>query len=670
MSVVIKSRQLKFRNTGGEEYYGVNAVSEEKTTDVLQQIEQKGQDVLDSIPNTYIQIDNKVDLLNDNVDRLNEGGLILKDDVIAENVQDWLDEHPEATTTVLDGALTYKKLYRGTLGFVIPEMFGAVGDSVTDDTAALQSALQSGLPVYGLKGKTYYATNTITNCKSSIHNISIILDVNKAISYNRVSDIVIENSNFTQKGTLTDPDDRGTYAFGFSFCSNITFDNCVFENFNGSIILNVTKDSSITNCKFDTAIQTATGGNGYGVVLQCCKNIVIANNVFKDIARHAIYISYSDAYEDDPSFSGFTKYCTDITVQNNIFKLENLITGYNATTFEYQVKTISAKNVLISDNSFSGCLNAIWLSQSDGFSNSNIIIQGNSINKCIGARACILALSITGDVINDNIIIDSNIINSDNPGIKLFLTENLSVTNNLYNGSSYLLFLRHESNIIEEDTLYLNNVKISNNNCKGGIVRFVGAETEPLGFITNCRIENNSSSADNALFFSGSYMKFQYLYITGNTMSSANNLTIYGGNNSSFDRVYILNNILLGSVNLNNSNSNLIYVLGNKITTLTGDYISQLITDHFDSFIVAAGTGTLTPVKGYNNYAVSFPRTLRDVPNEVILIPMASSYFGNYVDTFIVRNGSITKQGFEIAYNYISDTIVSINFRYIVIGQH
>ena len=45
MSVVIKSRQVKFRNTGSEDYHGISAVSEEKTTDMLQQIEQKGQTV-------------------------------------------------------------------------------------------------------------------------------------------------------------------------------------------------------------------------------------------------------------------------------------------------------------------------------------------------------------------------------------------------------------------------------------------------------------------------------------------------------------------------------------------------------------------------------------------------------------------------------------------------
>lgn len=42
----------------------------------------------------------KINSLNEDLDKLNEGGLNLKDEVIAEDINNWLDEHPEATTTV------------------------------------------------------------------------------------------------------------------------------------------------------------------------------------------------------------------------------------------------------------------------------------------------------------------------------------------------------------------------------------------------------------------------------------------------------------------------------------------------------------------------------------------------------------------------------------------
>lgn len=77
---------------------------------------------------------------------LNKGGLELKDSVIEGQVDTWLDDHPEATTTVQDGAITKAKINTEFLpeienAYVTPEMFGAVGDGTTDDTAAFQDML-------------------------------------------------------------------------------------------------------------------------------------------------------------------------------------------------------------------------------------------------------------------------------------------------------------------------------------------------------------------------------------------------------------------------------------------------------------------------------------------------------------------------------------------------
>lgn len=48
--------------------------------------------------------------LKEDIDILNEGGLNLKEDLIGKLVSNWLDEHPEATTTVQDGSLDEKKI--------------------------------------------------------------------------------------------------------------------------------------------------------------------------------------------------------------------------------------------------------------------------------------------------------------------------------------------------------------------------------------------------------------------------------------------------------------------------------------------------------------------------------------------------------------------------------
>lgn len=82
--------------------------------------------------------------LAEQIDKLNEGGLNIKDDVIAADVSNWLDEHPEATTTVQDGAITETKIAAGFLpyisnSYITPQMFGAKGDGVSDDTESIAS---------------------------------------------------------------------------------------------------------------------------------------------------------------------------------------------------------------------------------------------------------------------------------------------------------------------------------------------------------------------------------------------------------------------------------------------------------------------------------------------------------------------------------------------------
>lgn len=84
--------------------------------------------------------------LAEKIDKLNEGGLNLKDDVIAADVSNWLDEHPEATTTVQNGAITETKINAEFLpyitnSYITPQMFGAKGDGISDDTDNIKATI-------------------------------------------------------------------------------------------------------------------------------------------------------------------------------------------------------------------------------------------------------------------------------------------------------------------------------------------------------------------------------------------------------------------------------------------------------------------------------------------------------------------------------------------------
>lgn len=119
-----------------------------------------------------------IDVERKRIDVLNDGGLIIKDELIENSIKTWLVEHPEATTTVQDGSIVEIKINKNFLpwikkDFVTPQMFGGKGDGINDDTVAIQSAINTNKPVFLPKG-TYKITNTIrtTNdfyCEGTLH---------------------------------------------------------------------------------------------------------------------------------------------------------------------------------------------------------------------------------------------------------------------------------------------------------------------------------------------------------------------------------------------------------------------------------------------------------------------------------------------------------------------
>lgn len=86
------------------------------------------------------------------------------DEQTAQAVSDWLDNHPEATTTVQDGSLTEAKFsaalkLKAIKDYVTPEMFGAVGDGVADDTDAIKAAVAASDSIMFVN--EYKVTDTI-----------------------------------------------------------------------------------------------------------------------------------------------------------------------------------------------------------------------------------------------------------------------------------------------------------------------------------------------------------------------------------------------------------------------------------------------------------------------------------------------------------------------------
>ena len=98
---------------------------------------------------------------------INENFKKIDKDILStqEEVEEFLKKHPEYMTTVKDKSLTAEKFtddlaLRTLKDYVTPQMFGAKGDGVTDDTEAIQNAVNNGKVILFPSG-VYNVTNTI-----------------------------------------------------------------------------------------------------------------------------------------------------------------------------------------------------------------------------------------------------------------------------------------------------------------------------------------------------------------------------------------------------------------------------------------------------------------------------------------------------------------------------
>jgi hypothetical protein len=267
--------------------------------------------------------------------------------------------------------------------------FGAVGDGVTDDTAAIQAAIDSLTAGQTLIfEKNYRITDGLT-----IANKSRIRLTGKGRVF--FSGAPSGAYMFLLVGTIDDleidhltlvGDNNTGYSQGAignnsgQIISNTRFHDLNIYNINVGISHNANLSGSWTNglC-YNNYLENISGtvaGSGYGIQAARAYNLKIYGNTINNASRHSIYVG-----------RGNDLACL---IQNNI------IINHRKDVYDASIRAAidcgRVSGVIISGNTFRDCYDGqIYLGQdtSTGDDNSDILITGNKFGTPKNAVPCI-----------------------------------------------------------------------------------------------------------------------------------------------------------------------------------------------------------------------------------------------------------------------------------------
>lgn len=236
------------------------------------------------------------------------------EETLQEDVNKWLAEHPEATTTVQDGSLETSKFTEDAKlhilkDYVTPQMFGAKGDGVTDDTNAIQAAINSGNKVvipegtYKVSAHTKY-NKPLTDPGSLYINkdnfeiigrgevLLIASDVDTVMGeiMNIANCSNVRVSNITFVGGKTTATEHSEWLYGVNMwkVNGVTIENCVFRDFIGD------------GLRWGTYILDQTGHSGNITIEDCnfenCyRNCVsVGDNIETSVIRNCVFKNYGN----------------------------------------------------------------------------------------------------------------------------------------------------------------------------------------------------------------------------------------------------------------------------------------------------------------------------------------------------------------------------------------
>ena len=333
--------------------------------------------------------------------------------------------------------------------------FGAVGNGTTNDTAAIQAALNSGAAAVNFVGGKYLISSglNVNTTNQKLYGEGATISVASAgtavflIGFNgsgfvKTDNILIDNFIFIGLDTETSSPAPaiGVYApttnpyVSGQGCSNITVTNVMASGFTFGFSATAADNIVISKCTLGgMKYHPNLSAGGYGILTQTCFDIKITNNLFVGGYgdRHAIYISADPSRTQDSN-----NVCKNVLISGNIADWTNVYayTGYElAFSLRGCFNTVASNNIIKS--SYGGFSYSV-----ENAPGQNISITGNSIDHITNLsntnRGAIEVFASYGSYIAQNFSITGNTINLFGPnavGIAVNSTQFVTIVGNSIN---------------------------------------------------------------------------------------------------------------------------------------------------------------------------------------------------------------------------------------------
>lgn len=305
--------------------------------------------------------------------------------------------------------------------------YGAKGDGSTDDTAALQSAVNAATTTLVIPDGNYKISSAI-----NLHSHMTVMGSGKAtkifttvkyglsmFSISNSSAVVIKGIYFYGNAVGIDTD-TPVIAIQITRCENTEIAGCFFENINYGIHFNDSTSGTfnshgadVHDNHFYSAI--GPGWGGYGILHVRSYNDTIHDNIFYPgpFDRHCIYMSVG----------------TRETVVHN-----NVMTGSGLGAIAMNAGTTGegVKNNVVSGNKINGA--GTYVANSYAITMSGDVTYVNVTNNMImnASEAGVFAQANDATHLPSNLLISGNIVRDSQAGMAFSDLSNSIVSNNMF----------------------------------------------------------------------------------------------------------------------------------------------------------------------------------------------------------------------------------------------